>query len=144
MEILYTDNNGVTTKFTEDMAISAIKERDELREQLTVATNNASRQWDKVQSIRTEVYQFFAQDYDPNATEMTISIDDINNLLESIGCDKLKRYFTVSGTINFTIVDIEATDADEARDVVEKNMTLDFDGGQVDDWDLDVRDVSEQ
>ena len=144
MEILYTDSNGVTTKFTEDMAIAAIKERDELREQLSNAVNTASKHWDKVQLIRQTVWSFFAEDFDPSAEDMTISVGDINDMLEEIGCDRLKRYFTVSGTIDFTITDIEATSEDEARDMVENNMSLEFDGSQVDDWNLDVRNVDEQ
>jgi hypothetical protein len=144
MEILYTDSNGVTTKFTEDMAIAAIKERDELREQLSNAVSTASRHWDKVQLIRQTVWSFFAEDFDPSAEDITISVGDINDMLEEIGCDRLKRYFTVSGTIDFTITDIEATSEDEARDMVENNMSLEFDGSQVDDWNLDVRNVDEQ
>jgi len=144
MEILYTDSNGVTTKFTEDMAIAAIKERDELREQLSNAVNTASKHWDKVQLIRQTVWSFFAEDFDPSVEDITISVGDINDMLEEIGCDRLKRYFTVSGTIDFTITDIEATSEDEARDMVENNMSLEFDGSQVDDWNLDVRNVDEQ
>lgn len=144
MEILYTDSNGVTTKFTEDMAIAAIKERDELREQLSNAVNAASKHWDKVQLIRQTVWSFFAEDFDPSVEDITISVGDINDMLEEIGCDRLKRYFTVSGTIDFTITDIEATSEDEARDMVENNMSLEFDGSQVDDWNLDVRNVDEQ
>lgn len=144
MEILYTDSNGVTTKFTEDMAIAAIKERDELREQLSNAVSTASKHWDKVQLIRQTVWSFFAEDFDPSVEDITISVGDINDMLEEIGCDRLKRYFTVSGTIDFTITDIEATSEDEARDMVENNMSLEFDGSQVDDWNLDVRNVDEQ
>ena len=144
MEILYTDSNGVTTKFTEDMAIAAIKERDELREQLSNTVNTASKQWDKIQFIRNTVYNFFAEDFDPSEEDVTISVGDINDMLEEIGCDRLKRYFTVSGTIDFTITDIEATSEDEARDMVENNMSLEFDGSQVDDWNLDIRNVDEQ
>jgi hypothetical protein len=35
MEIIYTDKDGNTTKFTEEMALVAITERDELRTQLS-------------------------------------------------------------------------------------------------------------
>jgi hypothetical protein len=35
MEIIYTDKDGNTTKFTEEMAIVAITERDNLRTQLS-------------------------------------------------------------------------------------------------------------
>jgi hypothetical protein len=34
MEIIYTDKDGTTVKFTEEMAIAAITERDELRQKL--------------------------------------------------------------------------------------------------------------
>ena len=144
MEILYTDSNGVTTKFTEDMAIAAIKERDELREHSKDLTQRMLKHASRVDSIRQTVYNFFAEDFDASAEDMTISVGDINDMLEEIGCERLKRYFTVSGTIDFTITDIEATSEDEARDMVENNMSLEFDGSQVDDWNLDIRNVDEQ
>ena len=143
MELLITNEDGSTTKFTEDMAVTAIKERDQLRADLKSLQERHDKSWTKITNIRQEVYHFFNNQYNPSDEELTFSISDVNSLLEDIGADKLKRTYTVRGTIDFVISDIEATDEDDARDMVENNIVVEFDGNSVDDWSLDIRHTEE-
>ena len=143
MELLITNEDGSTTKFTEDMAVTAIKERDQLRADLKSLQERHDKSWTKITNIRQEVYDFFNNQYNPSDEELTFSISDVNSLLEDIGADKLKRTYTVRGTIDFVISDIEATDEDDARDMVENNIVVEFDGNSVDDWSLDIRHTEE-
>ena len=145
MELLITNEDGSTTKFTEDMAVTAIKERDQLRKDLADKTEWNSRHSDRIAAIRGAVYDFFTERYETGETEITCTVDDVNDLLSSIGADKLKRLFTVKGTVSFIVTDIEAEDEDDATSIVENEINLEFNGeGNLDDWSLDVDDTQEQ
>lgn len=144
MEYLYTDSDGITTKFTEDMVKAALDEREQLRNQLKAAHETGMARYERTVNLRTEVYEFFNERYDTNDDEITCSVEDVNQLLESIGADKLKKLFTVSGRIEFTISDIEAESEDDAREIVESNLSADFDGNTVDDYSVEINDVDQQ
>lgn len=144
MEYLYTDSDGNTTKFTEDMVKAALDEREQLRNQLKAANELGIARYQKTSDIRGNVYEFFSERYDTSSNDITCTVDDVNELLEYIGADKLKRLFTVSGRIEFTVTDIEADSEDEARDMVESNLTVEYDGNMVDDYNIDIHDVDQQ
>lgn len=145
MELLITNDDGSTTKFTEDMAITAIKERDQLRKDLATTTEWGHRYRDRVTEIRKTAYDFFNERYEAGETEITCTVEDVNDLLTSIGASKLKRLFTITGHVNFSIVDIVAEDEDDAVRTVENELVLEFSGdGNLDDWDLNIEDTSEQ
>jgi hypothetical protein len=138
MEYLYTNEGGDVIKYTDEMIKKTIEELNYQREK-------ASKYWlDKSNAI-TKVYEFFNERYDAGDTEITCSVEDVNELLESIGSDKLKSLFTVSGRINFVVTDIEADSKEDARDIVESELNLEFNGdGNLDEWDIDISDTSQQ
>jgi len=144
VEYLYTDSNGNTTKFTEDMVKAALDEREQLRNQLKAANELGIARYQKTSDIRGNVYEFFNERYDSSSDDITCTVDDVNELLEYIGADKLKRLFTVSGRIEFTVTDIEADSEEEARDMVESNLTVEYDGNMVDDYSVEINDVDQQ
>jgi len=144
VEYLYTDSNGNTTKFTEDMVKAALDEREQLRNQLKAANELGIARYQKTSDIRGNVYEFFNERYDSSSDDITCTVDDVNELLEYIGADKLKRLFTVSGRIEFTVTDIEADSEEEARDMVESNLTVEYDGNMVDDYNVEINDVDQQ
>ena len=94
--------------------------------------------------LRSDVYDFFNERYSSGDQEITCSVEDVNDLLERIGSDRLKSMWTVSGRIEFTVTDIEAESEEDAREQVENNMTVEFDGNIVDDYSVDINDVDEQ
>ena len=137
MEYLHTNADGTTVKYTDEMIKNVI---NDLQYYKNTATEVRSRNL----TIRQEVYDFFNERYDSGSDEITCSVEDVNELLDSIGADKLKRLYTVTGRIEFTITDIEADSEDDARDQVENNLSVEFDGNTVDDYSIDVNDVDEQ
>ena len=137
MEYLHTDKDGNTIKYTDEMIKNVIQDLEYYK---NVATEVRSRNL----TIRQEVYDFFNERYDSGSDEITCSVEDVNELLDSIGADKLKRLYTVSGRIEFTITDIEAESEDDAKDQVENNLSVEFDGNIVDDYSIDVNDVDQQ
>ena len=144
MEILITNNDGSTSKFTEEMAVTAIQERNRLRSELSDANAAKMGYWDKVATIRGLVYDFFNNEYGTGDTELTFQVSDINQLLDEIGSDTLKTLWTVKGRINFIITNVEADSEDAARGDVEDNIKLDCEEGELDDWDIDITDTDEQ
>jgi flagellar basal body rod protein FlgB len=137
MEYLHTNADGTTVKYTDEMIKNVI---NDLQYYKNTATEVRSRNL----TIRQEVYDFFSERYDSGSDEITCSVEDVNELLDSIGADKLKRLYTVTGRIEFTITDIEADSEDDARDQVENNLSVEFDGNTVDDYSIDVNDVEQQ
>ena len=141
MEIIYTDKDGATVKFTEEMAIAAITERDELRTQLNTSQDRASERYGKIVDIRTKVHLFFTErnDGDDN-DDITCTVEDVNELLRSIGSDELKTLWTVIGTIDFTVNNIYASNEEEANDYVMNELSADL-GGDADlyDWSIDIK-----
>ena len=137
MEYLHTDKDGNQIKYTDEMIKNVI---NDLQYYKNVATEVRSRNL----TIRQEVYDFFNERYDSGSDEITCTVEDVNELLDCIGADKLKRLYTVSGRIEFTITDIEAESEDDARDQVENNLTVEFDGNTVDDYSIDISDTEVQ
>ena len=137
MEYIHTDKDGNQIKYTDEMIKNLIQDFDYYK-------NIAAEVRSKNLNIRQQVYDFFNERYSSGDEEITASKEDVNELLENIGADKLKSMWTVSGRIEFTITDIEAETEEEARDLVESNLTVEFDGNIVDDYSIDVNDIDEQ
>lgn len=140
MEIIYTDKDGNTTKFTEEMAIVAITERDNLRTQLSDCQVRSSERYGKILDIKDKVREFFQERNEGDSDEITCTVDDVNELLKSIGSDELKRLWTVIGTIDFTVNNISASNEEEANDYVMNELSAEL-GGDADlyDWAVDIK-----
>jgi len=146
MEIIYTDKDGTTVKFTEEMAIAAITERDELRQKLNDCDDRASRYYGKLVTTREQVHEFFNSRFDPDTdTAIECEIDDVNELLRNIGAEELKKLWTVIGTINYTVSNISASNEDEANDYVMNELSVEVGGdADLDDWSVDISSTEQQ
>lgn len=146
MEIIYTDKDGTTVKFTEEMAIAAITERDELRVSLSDSQDRSTRYYGKLVTVREQVHEFFNSRYDVDTdTAIECEVDDINELLRSIGAEELKKLWTVIGTINYTVSNISASNEDEANDYVMNELSVDVSGdADLDDWTIDISSTEQQ
>lgn len=146
MEIIYTDKDGNTVKFTEEMAIAAITERDELRVSLNDCQDRSTRYYGKLVTVREQVHEFFNSRYDVDTdTAIECEVDDVNELLRSIGAEELKKLWTVIGTINYTVSNISASNEDEANDYVMNELTVDVSGdADLDDWTIDISSTEQQ
>jgi len=145
VELLITNDDGSTTKFTEDMAVTAIKERDQLRVKLKEVNEQDNRYSTRLFNVRQQVFNFFNNEYEAGETELTFQVEDINTLLKDIGCDLLKSLFTVRGTVTYEITDVEADSEDDAKDAVENYLSLEYTGeGDLNDWSVEVDRVDQQ
>jgi hypothetical protein len=137
MEYLHTTEDGTVIKYTDEMIKQVILDIQYYKDQNL-------RYLDRYHKARVAVYDFFAARHDAGDDDITCTVEDVNELLETIGCEKLKALFTVSGTISFTITDIEADSEEDARDQVESELRAEFDGIGSIDWDVDITDTSHQ
>lgn len=137
MEYLHTKEDGTVIKYTDEMIKNVIQDVQYYKEQ-------RQGYLDRYHKARVAVYDFFAARYDSSDDEITCTVEDVNELLESIGCEKLKCLFIVSGTISFTIADIEAESEDDALTMVTDDLRVEFDGIGSIDWDVEVTDTSQQ
>jgi hypothetical protein len=145
MEIIYTDKDGTTVKFTEEMAIAAITERDALRVSLNDCQDRSTRYYGKLVTAREHVFEFFNSRYDSNSEQIECDVDDVNELLENIGTEKLKKLWTVTGTVNFTVTNIPASNEEEANDYVMEELSVELDGdAHLDEWTVEVSDTEQQ
>ena len=146
MEIIYTDKDGTTVKFTEEMAIAAITERDELRVSLSDSQDRSTRYYGKLVTVREQVHEFFNSRYDVDTdTAIECEVDDVNELLRNIGAEELKKLWTVIGTINYTVSNISASNEDEANDYVMNELTVDVSSdADLDDWSVDISSTEQQ
>jgi hypothetical protein len=141
MEIIYTDKDGTTVKFTEEMAIAAITERDELRQKLNDCESKAGRYYSKLVTVREQVHEFFNSRYDVDTdTAIECEVDDVNELLRNIGAEELKKLWTVIGTIDFTVNNIYASNEEEANDYVMSELSAELGGdAELYDWAVDIK-----
>lgn len=138
MEYLHTNLDGSTIKYTDDMIKHVIESEDYNKKKVQEYLN-------RFHKARVSVYDFFNERYDSGDTEITCTVDDVNELLESLGADRLKALFTVNGTISFSVVDVEADSEEDARDIVSNSLELQFtDEGSLDSYDVEVTDASQQ
>lgn len=138
MEYLHTDKDGNQVKYTDEMIKRVIEDLDYHKDK-------ANKYWLEKAQNREKVYEFFKDRYNTGDEEITCSVEDVNELLESIGSDKLKSLFTVTGRIDFSIVDVEADSEEDARETVESWLTVEYNGeGSVDDWSIESLDASQQ
>lgn len=144
-EYLYTDSQGNSIKYTEDMIKAAISDQHRFSGEVKELTERVSKGWLERHNIQTKVYEFFRDRYETGSDEITCDKDEVNELLDAIGAEQLKSLFTVKGSISFTLTDVEAESEEEAERIAESEVTMSFDGdGDLIDWDVEISDTSQQ
>lgn len=96
----------------------------------------------KIRSNNNQVRDFFSEGQWDDG-EFTASKEDINELLESIGANRLTtKYnatFTVTGTFS-----VNAEDPEEAEAMFTDNVSVDFYDGDIDVDQIEVLDMEEE
>jgi hypothetical protein len=134
---------GATYYHTSESLAALIKEATENKAALTKMTERYNEKYQLIQRIRGDVYELFSSNYSSGDEDITLSVEDINELLRTIGADELKRLWSASVNVTLTITGIEASNKDEVQEIVENNLEISY----VEDGDLfvdyvDVREVT--
>ena len=90
---------------------------------------------------RNKVRDFFSEGQWDDG-EFSASKDDINELLQSIGANRLTSKYQGTYTITGTFT-VDAEDADDAETIFTDNVTVDFYDGDIDVDQVEVVDVDE-
>jgi hypothetical protein len=90
---------------------------------------------------RNQVRDFFSEGQWDNG-EFTANKEDINDLLESIGSNKLTTKYNATYTITGTF-SVDAESAEDAEAAFTDNVTVDFYDGDIDVDQVEVHDMEE-
>ena len=110
-------------------------------EKAKVADDTISQQHKTIIDIKNSVRDFFSEGQWDDG-EFSASKEDINQLLESIGTNKLTTKYRATYTITGTF-SVDAEDADDAETIFTDNVTVDFYDGDIDVDQVEVLDVEE-
>lgn len=101
--------------------------------------SNDTRQ--RINENRNAVRDFFSEGQWDDG-EFSASKEDINQLLQSIGANRLTSKYRATYTITGTF-SVDAEDADDAETIFTDNVTVDFYDGDIDVDQIEVLDVEE-
>jgi hypothetical protein len=134
---------GATYFHTSESLAALIKEATGTRSALDKKTEMYNDRLQTLHRIRGDVYEFFSSNYSSGDEELTFSVEDINELLRTIGADELKRLWSATIKIHVTVNGIEASNEDEAREIVENNIEVSYsEDGDLFVDEVDVREVT--
>ena len=122
---------GTKYTLTNQSLAQIIEDKDSLKEELEQAQR-------KVKSMGWDVREFFESRKDGNNTDdITCTVEDINELLSSLGVDQLTNTWSATVWISATITGIEASSKDEAENIIKDNVEVNYN----DDGDIWVDDI---
>lgn len=112
--------------------IDKAKGIDELNDLLNKQSNT-------IRDHKNKVRDFFSEGEWEDG-EQTVTKSDVNELLESIDCNKLTTKYNANFTITGTF-SIEVEDEDEVESMFTDNVNVDFYGGDIDVDQIEVNDI---
>jgi seryl-tRNA synthetase len=117
--------------FTNESLARLIEDKESIKAELLQTER-------KIKSLQFDVKEFFQSRYDTDHDEILCDVDEINELLTSIGSEKLTKTWSASITIMATITGIEGSSKDIVEDIIKDNIEVNLNA----DGDLWVDDVS--
>jgi hypothetical protein len=97
----------------------------------------------KLRDIKHKVRDFFSE-LEWSDGETTITRSDVYELLESIGCSKLRTEYKATVTITAYVTGYTAEDEDDATNCIEEDISVDIGSdGSIDVDSIEVSDVEE-
>jgi translation initiation factor 2 alpha subunit (eIF-2alpha) len=136
--------DGTTYNFTEESLKELIKSETTLKLRLESVKLEAQEAYRKIVSNRSAVYDFFSEAFDDGSDEATVSRDDVNELLESIGSDVLTTTWSATVEITVTVTGIKATSPEEVEDIITDNIEVSGYDLELHDPDVRVQDIERE
>ena len=116
--------SGTKYTFTNDSLTRLIEDKENLKTELMQLDR-------RLKSVRFDVKEFFQSRYETDNHEIVCEVDDVNDLLETIGSEQLTKSWSATVTITATVTGVEAPNSEAAKDMLndafELNMTVDGD-----------------
>jgi len=117
--------------FTQESLVNMIEQKDSFKEMLELCQRSK-------RSMAGDVKAFFEEVYTDNETDMTVSVDDVNELLVGIGATPFSKSWSATVTITATVTGVEGSSKDEIEDIIKDNIEVTFEA----DGDLWVDDIN--
>ena len=134
---------GATYNHTSESLAALIKQSIDDKAALNKMTERYNEKYQLIQRIRGDVYELFSSNYSSGDEEITLSVEDVNELLRTIGADELKRNWSATVNISVTITGIEASNKDEALEIAQDNIEVNFtEDGDIYVDEIDVQEVT--
>jgi len=140
-EIMNTINvvmNGNTVTYTETEVVNFIADNVRMNETITKDMEG----WNKVHATKRKVRDFFSEGKWDGETFIATR-NEINDLLESIECDKLRRDYKATVRITAYVTGFTAEDDDEAAECIADEIDVSISGGTISVDKIEVDDVEE-
>jgi hypothetical protein len=134
--IQITTTDG-TVNYTEAEVLRFIERAKETDAIHNISNDNRKQ----IIDIKNSVRDFFSEGQWDDG-EFSASKEDINELLSSIGTNRLTSKYRATYTITGTY-SVDAEDADDAETIFTDNVTVDFYDGDIDVDQIEVLDIEE-
>ena len=130
MTMYYTELDGaeptvsiqvkeVKYTLTQESLVNIIEQKDSFKEMLELCQRNKK-------NMIGDVKAFFEAVYTDNKTDMSVSVDDVNELLVGIGADPFSKSWSALIKIAATVTGVESTTSDNLRDLILDNIEVEF------------------
>ena len=136
--------DGTTYNFTEESLKELIKSETNLKSRLEQTQRQEQEAYKKLVYLRNKVHDFFSEAFDDGSDEATVSRDDVNELLESIGSDVLTATWSATVEITVTVTGIKATSPEEVEDIITDNIEVSGYDLELHDPDVRVQDIERE
>jgi len=138
--------DGTTYNFTEESLKELIKSEAAAKRKHEAVSTEAQEAYRKLIKIRNEVHAYFTEAFDGSVDEdeTTVTRDEVNALLESIGSDMLTTTWSATVEITVNITGIKATSKEEVEDIIMDNIEVSGYDLDIDSQDVSVSDIGRE
>lgn len=127
--------SGNTINYTEEEVRSYIRKAKE-------NDANYSEELKKNNNLRNQVRDFFSE-REWSDRETTVTLDEVNELLNNIGSHSIQSTYSGSITISVSFCDLDADDADSAIAMIEDEIQVELYGVSTTVDSVNVDDITE-
>jgi hypothetical protein len=131
--------SGNTINYTEEEVRKYIRRSKEVDAVQQVSDESRA----EVRTIRNTVRDFFSEREWSNR-ETTVNLDEVNELLNSIGSHSIQSTYSGSITISVSFCELSADTADDAIALIEDEITVDLYSGSISVDGVQVDDIEEE
>lgn len=129
-------DTGATINYTETEVARAFEEVESYRTKYGNEVTTSAK-------IRNHVRDFFSE-REWSDREATVTLDEVNELLNTIGSHAIQSTYSGSVTISLTFSDLDADDADSAIAMIEDEIQVELYGVSIQVDSVNVDDITEE
>lgn len=131
--------SGNTINYTEEEVRNYIRKSKEVDAVQQVSNETRAR----VSAIRNTVRDFFSE-REWESRETTVTLDEVNELLNNIGSHSIQTTYSGSITISVSFSDLDADDEDDAISKIQDEISVDLYNASTHIDDVSVDEITEE